>query len=366
MKLLVAISLTLTSSHAAIHSAGVRRSEPQPLTAQQKSDIIKMHNVLRASQGAADMEYMTWNDSLAVAAANWAAGCRWAHGTPPVPGTTLTEYGQNLYMKGGAKLNVSECIQDWFDEKDDDDCHTPGCTPRISCGHYYEIMAAQSHQVGCANHYCSTMDNLRFNSTHYFVCNYLPGGADEENPFSKGPPCSKCGGGAGWCKDGLCNSRCSETGKDCRPTCEAVCHNCAKLDLKTCRCSCADGWSGPDCSEPCKERNDNCNPKPGITGWPPNWCNHTKHGRTVQNDCPVMCGLCNPYPNAEANKCSPVFAAAEARMLVSSTKSPSSGNDNVDKDDDDDNGCQHQQQRSTVALLSHVILSLTITRKALH
>jgi len=26
-----------------------------------------------------------------------------------------------------------------------------------------------------------------------------------QKPFMKGPACSKCQSGAGWCKDGLCN-----------------------------------------------------------------------------------------------------------------------------------------------------------------
>jgi len=28
-----------------------------------------------------------------------------------------------------------------------------------------------------------------------------------QKPYTKGPACSKCGSGAGWCKNGLCNSK---------------------------------------------------------------------------------------------------------------------------------------------------------------
>ena len=33
--------------------------------------------------------------------------------------------------------------------------------------------------------------------------------------------------------------------------CGAICYNCADLDVTNCRCSCADGWHGADCSGIC-------------------------------------------------------------------------------------------------------------------
>jgi len=33
--------------------------------------------------------------------------------------------------------------------------------------------------------------------------------------------------------------------------CAAICYNCATLDSSTCRCSCADGFYGVDCSGKC-------------------------------------------------------------------------------------------------------------------
>jgi len=67
-KLLVVISLTLTLSRVVVNSARVRRDEQRTVTEEQKSDIVNKHNQLRAQEGAADMEVMTWNESLAGAA----------------------------------------------------------------------------------------------------------------------------------------------------------------------------------------------------------------------------------------------------------------------------------------------------------
>jgi len=100
----------------------------------------------------------------------------------------------------------------------------------------------------------------------------------------------------------------------------------------------------------------------------------------VKTNCPLMCKLCKPDPDAEADKCPPAYgrdivpvagddiAVAESTKLVNSTISPASGVID-DKDDkvvgDDDNGSQHPQQCSNVARLFCVILSLTITWQAL-
>ena len=380
MKVLVAISLTLTLGHVVVHSARVRRSESRMLTHRQKWQIVNRHNVLRAQEGAADMEYMTWNESLADAAADWAAQCVWDHGFPPLPGTNFAAYGQNLFIISGAEIDVSAGIQDWYNEKFDYDYDSLWCTPGKMCGHYTQVVWAASRQVGCAYHYCTTVASSAMRHAELLTCNYLPSGNFRgQKPFKKGRACSKCRSGAGWCNDRLCNSRCSEAGKDC--TCEAVCYNCAKVDHRTCRCLCADGWEGPDCSERCEDRSELCDPSPGSAGWPPHWCNHDEHGSLIKTNCPLMCKLCKRNPDAEANKCPPVYGhnvratvAAQSEKLVNLTKSPLKKrrlDDKVDKvvtndnDNDSDNGSQHQQHHSTVAMLSYLILSLTVTWKAL-
>ena len=33
-----------------------------------------------------------------------------------------------------------------------------------------------------------------------------------------------------------------------RAACSAICYNCGTLNTESCRCSCADGWHGTDCS----------------------------------------------------------------------------------------------------------------------
>jgi len=325
--LLVVICLTLTLSDVVVQSLRERRHEPRTMTAKQKSDIVDEHNILRAQEGAADMELMTWSDTLAAAAKEWASECTKRHGFPALPDESgTTSYGQNVYSKTGDRIIVMMVVvQQWYNEKLAYNYDTLGCDTSIAemCGHYTQVVWATSRQVGCAYYNCIGVEGFSSESSLHLVCNYLPGGNyDGAKPFKKGAACSKCASGAGWCKNGLCNSACSSPGKDC--SCAAHCYNCAKLDLNTCRCSCADGWRGTDCSLRCEDISDQClpDPKPGDAGWPPGYCNHRRFGPETRRLCPAMCNLCTADPDAEAGKCEPVYgpdAASDADLEASVT-----------------------------------------------
>jgi len=318
--------------------------QPEKITDKQKSEIVNKHNILRASEGASDMEMMTWNESLAAAAELWVTHCMWQRGFPPLPGTTFTEYGQCIYAKNGAKINLVGSIQEWYDQKTNYDYNTMRCAPGKSCRHYTQLVWSTSRQIGCAYRYCDKLTKSDFRNAEYLACNYVPAGNFEGlKPFKKGPQCSQCVGGAAWCKGKLCNSQCSKAGKGC--VCMAICHNCATLNRTTCRCSCDKGWTGPDCSVRCEDRNNSCN----NIRWHPYLCTHREYGLVIKSLCPVMCKLCKPDPNATAGKCPPVYAAQAARV-AKLVQANSTGT-----------GFHHQQQRTTVTLFSYVILSLTIT-----
>jgi len=85
--------LSDADSHVVVHSARVRRT----VTDKEKSDILNRHNALRAGEGASNMEYMTWNESLATAAAELVAQCNWGHAFPPLPGTKFTTYTDRIF-----------------------------------------------------------------------------------------------------------------------------------------------------------------------------------------------------------------------------------------------------------------------------
>jgi len=294
-------ALTHITHSAAVHTGRYRR-QAQPLTPQQLHELIDIHNILRALEGADNMELVTWNDFLASMAEKWAAGCDWKHGQPPLgDDPDYTSIGQNLYATTGSRINLTAAILAFYNEKRDYNYDTLKCTPNKVCGHYTQVVWATSRHIGCAYHRCQPLAGLSsaFSKALYLVCNYgPPGNYAGAKPFTKGPACSKCGSGAGWCKDKLCNSDCSSHGEDC--TCAVHCYNCASWDVTTCRCSCADGWRGVDCSVVCRDTHRYCNKSPG---WPPNTCG-TDY---VQRNCPAMCKNCTSDPDAVADQCPPIY-----------------------------------------------------------
>ena len=353
MKLLVAISLTITFSHVGVHSA---RNEPRTMTAKQKSDIVKRHNVLRAKEDAADMEMITWNETLAKGAAELVAKCRWKHDFIKLPDTNIQQYGQNMYMTNGATISMVKAVQSWYGQKPNYYFDLSRCKYNRTCAYYLQLVWARTRQVGCAYHYCDTLELSSATKAEFLVCNYIPqGNIPGTKPFKKGPPCSKCSGDAGWCTNKLCNRKCSKAGRGC--SCAAHCHNCVKLNLKTCRCSCVDGWWGPDCSRRCEEKPTVCTDAYRCSD---------EFFENAEMLCPVKCNLCTPDPDAKPGKCPVRYGPAAhgaALTTVNSTKSPNSSDDD---DDDDDAGrdqsqSQHQQQCRTLTMLSYVILPLAIT-----
>ena len=295
------------------------------LDEKQKSEIVNRHNALRAKEGAANMELMSWDDKLESHARKCAALCQWepcqqlSRGeaaykktklhtdttdattkkqtiklttttTTTTRTTTTLRYGpdynpyddviwnapyyapyypdwkwsfatssgpehegQNLYAKYG-NSDVMAAIQVWYEEKNHYDYDTPKCAAKKTCGNYTQMVWYTSRQIGCAVHHCDSLAGFNKNAA-YFICLYHRGGNvvtathgefKSSKPYIKGAACSQCSSGFGWCKYKLCNSNCTSAGAEC--SCAAHCYNCGTLNIDTCRCKCANGWRGVDCS----------------------------------------------------------------------------------------------------------------------
>jgi len=110
-------------------------------------------------------------------------------------------------------------------EKINYDYDTLACK-KEPCGHYTQVVWATNRLVGCAYYQCNGLKGLdpqKFAKAGYLVYDYLPpGNFGGVKPFKKGPACSHCASGAGWCKDGLCIEARSAKGKGC--SCEVRCY----------------------------------------------------------------------------------------------------------------------------------------------
>jgi len=183
--------------------SGRQIGQERKLTQAVKSAAVDRHNALRALEGAANMELMVWDKNVTLRAASWALQCKRGHPKYHHPD------GQNI-GGGGNPKNLAPKIDKWYTEKAHYNFDTRTCAKGRKCGHYKQVVWATSRKVGCVVSRCPY--NVRT------TCNYWPKGNanyGRARPYIKGPACSKCPNGAGWCKNKLCNWQCSRAGEGC-------------------------------------------------------------------------------------------------------------------------------------------------------
>uniref|UniRef100_UPI0037E7259D peptidase inhibitor 16-like n=1 Tax=Semicossyphus pulcher TaxID=241346 RepID=UPI0037E7259D len=85
------------------------------------------------------------------------------------------------------------------------DFHNNSCDEDKMCGHYTQMVWADTHRVGCAVHHCNDMEGLNWGKTYFLVCNYYPTGNYEgERPYVEGDWCSRCPENFQKCENNLC------------------------------------------------------------------------------------------------------------------------------------------------------------------
>ncbi|KAI0209416.1 Glioma pathogenesis-related protein 1, partial [Lamellibrachia satsuma] len=240
-----------------------------------------------------------WNSYLASMAADWADGCDFNHGQPARDANTLpyNQIGQNLYLTSANSINLDSAIQAWYNEIEFYTYDTRACS--LVCGHYTQVVWAETREVGCAHSYCDPMTGTSIRRGTYLVCNYGPPGNYPRHPFTKGDPCTACPSGQAWCTDGLC-----------RRECKVECANCGVANQTACSCTCQKGWTGDYCTRECRNYHKFC-----TSGWPKRWCDDAHP--YVPKNCPLLCGFCEALdPSATCNEAETTSGAAEASTTI--------------------------------------------------
>ncbi|XP_012781818.1 GLIPR1-like protein 1 isoform X1 [Ochotona princeps] len=157
-------------------------------------ECIRAHNECRGrvSPPASNMKYMIWDDALARLAKGWANTCQFKHNDcVKLPFECMEEYqflGENIWLGALQIFSPTDAIVAWYNETEFFDYDTLSCTD--ACGHYTQVVWANSFKVGCAAKICP---NLGEDSPTIFMCNYAPtGNYRGQHPYKKGPPCSEC------------------------------------------------------------------------------------------------------------------------------------------------------------------------------
>ncbi|XP_064174765.1 GLIPR1-like protein 1 [Anguilla rostrata] len=158
---------------------------------------------------ASDMRYMTWDGALAKSARAWARSCRFSHNplltTPRKLHPQFHPVGENLWVgESVSGFQAEKAIQKWHEEVTDFTYSTLACRPNKMCGHYKQVVWAQSYKVGCAVQFCPNgVEEYSKKKSTIFVCNYGEAGNFRGfPPYSEGASCSACDGGT--CERHLC------------------------------------------------------------------------------------------------------------------------------------------------------------------
>lgn len=149
--------------------------EPPELTG-----ITAAHNAVRAAHGVSPLE---WDPLLAGIARSWAESCIDEEAPAglvdhnPNPGDAYTTYvGENIFGASGAAPTAQQVVEGWASEEVDYDYASNTCSD--VCGHYTQVVWAETTFVGCALAHCP---NLAYE--HVVVCDYGPGGNDGGRPY---------------------------------------------------------------------------------------------------------------------------------------------------------------------------------------
>ncbi|KAG9342011.1 hypothetical protein JZ751_018329 [Albula glossodonta] len=217
------------------------------LGAKEHFQIVTQHNRLRSRVNpmAANMQKMEWSEKLALLAQERAASCSMS----PAPREPHPDHvGWNTHLSTVGINSFADVIDHWFREGREYNYLTGQCEGNSTCQHYTQLVWATSSRVGCAQHLC----HVGAVQWELFACAYSPGGNWEVNgrmvvPYKAGAYCSLCTSDMSGCfrlwdhVGGLCETP--------RNPCRMSCGQNGQLNVSSCQCHCAPGFTGRFCQE---------------------------------------------------------------------------------------------------------------------
>eukprot|EP00105_Crassostrea_gigas_P011716 XP_011427504.1 PREDICTED: peptidase inhibitor 16 [Crassostrea gigas] len=165
---------------------------------QDADGFLKAHNIIRRFEYAANMKEMKWDEDLASLAEGWAKACVRGHNQNRET-REFKKVGENIYRNTRRKSGF-DAVVSWFKEKSSYNLMEGSCSG--VCGHYTQVVWADSEYLGCAVAFCPKF--FRGRGGYNYVCNYGPrGNWRGKKPYVPGIPCSSCPLGYG-CPRGVC------------------------------------------------------------------------------------------------------------------------------------------------------------------
>ncbi|KAM4712376.1 GLIPR1-like protein 1 [Anableps anableps] len=175
------------------------------------TECVEEHNKARSavSPPASDMLFMSWDEALAVTARAWARNCVFQHNIHLKEvgrmHPTFTSVGENIWTGfPPSSFSIKRAIQRWVNETRYYNYQENSCSG--VCGHYTQVVWAESYKVGCAVELCPNgVKKSTSREGAIFVCNYAPGGnINRRKPYETNR--AQCSGCKGKCENKLCRS----------------------------------------------------------------------------------------------------------------------------------------------------------------
>ncbi len=126
------------------------------------------HNAARASvnpPASTPIPPLVWSGEVAAVAQAYAEKCVFEHSQSP--------YGENLYASSGSST-PADVVTSWVSEAADYDYASNNCSG--ICGHYTQVVWADTTKLGCGMANCTTGSPFGSGSWQIWVCNYDPPG----------------------------------------------------------------------------------------------------------------------------------------------------------------------------------------------
>jgi hypothetical protein len=241
-------------------SPGTRRAL---LTTAEQQSLLDAHNSYRSTTAAggtpdqpsaSDMNELFWDPALAAVAQAYADKCVWEH-NPNRQDETMAladqatfamsnnqQVGENLYLTSSKTTALEtvglNALEAFYEEHEYYTFSTDDCTD--VCGHYTQVVWADTRYVGCGTKVCSSVTGGFANGGTIVVCNYANAGNWPTQPYTSGTACSSCPSDrpAPSCSSSMCSGcmrpdfdTCS--GSACEPVPEC-CDNGLGVDVVAC------------------------------------------------------------------------------------------------------------------------------------
>ena len=145
------------------------------LTPSEQNEILKSHNQIRNSL---NLPNLRWSNSLASKAQSWvnelenSHSCKMKHSRMSGLGENLYWASPIRYSSGNNQIQSIEpkaVVWTWADEKPYYNYSSNSCAYGKVCGHYTQLIWANTTEVGCAKVICA-------NKSQIWSCNYNPPG----------------------------------------------------------------------------------------------------------------------------------------------------------------------------------------------